>query len=590
VDKARPILAIAVLIAMWLVYLAFFAPKGPGKQAVPERPAGAQKPKDGAPKPPPEGNGAKPPSNGGPEAPEFAHPDVPAQEVVIENDDLRVVLTNVGAAVQSLVPKKFHDPADARAKKPLELLGEFQTGFRSLSLSDPSGAVPFHWKRWEVLPAAAGEAVFRFTTRDGLRVVKRFGLGPEKHAVRLTLEVENLSESPLARSWELTGAAGIHQEATGGVFPAGSVGLVRAGTTYSIETDDLDLKEIAEKTWEADSRGFSWVAVQNKFFAAALVPADPASVSRFKLYAVLWPPAFQERCDGEKVSPGSPEAAKLKDWTTHTLGSSARLAERTWQPGEKTATEWVFFAGPLDGDALAEGRFAALRFPDLLDFGWFGFISRFLVWFLSLLHGIVGNWGVAIIVLVLFVRLAIFPISKKAQVSMFRMSKLQPQIKALQEKHKSDPMAQHKAAMELMRREGVSPFGGCLPIFLQIPIFLGLYNALLRDIHLRQAPFVSWIRDLSMPDVLCPLPFSIFGATQFHLLPIVMTITWFTQAYLQPRSPDPQMAAQQKIFMFMPLVIGVMMYATPSGLVLYWLVSTAWGIAEQQVIKRVYLK
>ena len=144
----------------------------------------------------------------------------------------------------------------------------------------------------------------------------------------------------------------------------------------------------------------------------------------------------------------------------------------------------------------------------------------------------------------------------------------------------------------MMREHSVNPFGGCLPLFLQIPVFLGLYNALLYAIELRQQPFLLWINDLSQPDHLFNLPFSVpfHGTTAFSLLPIIMIGTWFTQAYLQPRSPDPQMAAQQKMFMIMPLVIGYMMYVTPSGLVLYWLVSTAWGIAEQQYLKKTYLK
>ncbi|NUN50056.1 MAG: membrane protein insertase YidC [Candidatus Brocadiae bacterium] len=598
-EKARPLIAIAVCFAIWGAYFLWFSPKAGEKAPAPPTVPGAgemraKDPDEGA-KPPPDPGPEKPPDPGPEKPPDppvveggFVHPQVAPATVTLETGTIALTLTTAGASIQRLVLVAHKDPFDHRA--PLILLDEWVPGFRSLALRDMSGATRIETEHWEVLPTPPTEAAFRYTTPDGLRLVKTYRLGPEAYAVRMTLEVENLSKAPLARWWELIGVAGIEQEASGGVYPAGAHGLSKEGKAYAVELDDLDLKEISEKPWTGESRGIPWVGATNKFYAAVLAPQDPAAAARYSIYPVNFTPALLRKLEMRGIPPGDKRAAEYIDWTTNTLGTSASLAERTWQAGEKTSTEWILYAGPKDGDALAEGRFSEWRIGDLLDFGWFGFISRILLWIMAALYAVFRNWGVSIIVMVLIVRLCIYPISKKAQVSMFRMSKLQPRIKELQERFKGEPAKQNEAVMGLMREEGVTPLGGCLPMFLQLPIFLGLYNALMYDIHLRQQPFLFWITDLSQPETLFHLPFTVFGQNGFHLLPLIMTITWFIQAYLAPRSPDPQMAAQQKIFMFMPLVIGFMMYSSPSGLVLYWLISTAWGIAEQQYIKRRYLK
>jgi YidC/Oxa1 family membrane protein insertase len=586
-DKARPIIAIALCLIIWAVYFKWFSPKGGKPPAKPPVKQGDRKPAD------PKNGGTG--TNGGtqPELPPdaFKHPEVTPAETAIENDHLRVELSTLGGGVRRLILRK-HGMAHDK-KVPLALLDEMEPGLLSMTLREPGKAdSPLTRKHWEPVPAGKDEASYRYTLPDGLRLTKTFALGPERHALRMKLTVENLSAARLARSWELVGAAGLRQEAEGGIFPNGVYGLQGEGKVYSIETDDLDLKElVTEKPFETTAEKVGWVGATNKFFACALFPADVKHVSRIRIFPVLAGPDFARMLKEGKIEAGSKKGQEmLREWTSRTLAFSATTAERTFEPGETWTSDWVMYAGPKSDEALEQGMFKDQRLSDVLDFGWFSFISRLLLWILHGFHWVFGNFGVAIIGLVLVVRAAIFPISKKGQVSMFKMSKLQPHIKALQEKHQGDPVRLNKETMALFKTHGVSPFGGCLPIFLQIPVFFGLYNALLYSIDLRAAPFFGWIDDLSRPDNLFALPFSIFGATHFHLLPIVMIVTWFTQAYLQPRSPDPQMAAQQRIFMFMPIFIGVMMYGTPAGLVLYWLVSTCWGIAEQQLIKKVYLK
>ncbi|MEK7467213.1 MAG: membrane protein insertase YidC [Planctomycetota bacterium] len=604
-DKLRPVIAIVLCLVIWGVYFKFFAPDTPKSQPKKPTPTEIGKGPGGT-----NGNGTiveKPPVDPAQPPPAaFTHPVVAVDNTVLENEVLRVEITNAGASVRRLILKAYKDPFERDEhgnRKDLAFLDEFQAGFRSLSLRDSAGVLPLDTVNWETLEAPAGEVKYRYTTPDGLRIVKTIGLGPEKHAVKLKLEVENISETPLARGLELIGAAGIVQEASGGIYPSDAAGLWRDGKTYSVDTHSsgsgccgpsAPLKDLTAKMRETDLAGVSWNAAVNKYFVCAIIPRpeDRASVAKFRSWAIEFKAEAKRKLEHEKISRSDPKAKELLDWTVNTVAISAVLKDRTWQKGEKSSTEWVIFAGPKETDALNEGRFKDWRLGDLLDFGWFGIISKLLLTIMGWMHFVFRNWGLAVIALVLIVRMCIFPISKKAQVSMFRMQKLQPQLKVIQERYKGDPSRVNAETMKFMKEQGVNPIGGCLPLFLQLPIFLGLYNALLSDIHLRQQPFFGWINDLSQPDHLANLPFSVpmHATNAFNLLPLVMMATWFIQAFMAPRSPDPQMAAQQKMFMIMPLVIGWMMYMSPSGLVLYWLVSTAWGIAEQQYIKRTYLK
>ncbi|MDQ7780074.1 MAG: membrane protein insertase YidC, partial [Planctomycetota bacterium] len=174
---------------------------------------------------------------------------------------------------------------------------------------------------------------------------------------------------------------------------------------------------------------------------------------------------------------------------------------------------------------------------------------------------------------------------KRGQVSMNRMQKLQPQVMEIRKKHQKDWQKMNEEIRKLYAESGVNPLGGCFPLLLQLPVFIGLYRALDLAITLRQAPFFAWMQDLSQPDTL----FQVSGF-DFHLLPILMTISWFIQTLLQPKAPDPQARAQQKMFVVMPLIFGILLYNMPSGLILYWLTSTALSIGEQSLIKRYFLK
>jgi YidC/Oxa1 family membrane protein insertase len=183
----------------------------------------------------------------------------------------------------------------------------------------------------------------------------------------------------------------------------------------------------------------------------------------------------------------------------------------------------------------------------------------------------VGNWGVAIILLTVLIKLAFYPLSAASYKSMAKMRKLAPRLQSLKERYGDDRQKLHEAMMKIYSEEKINPLGGCLPILIQIPVFIALYWALLGAVELRQAPFALWITDLSTPD-------------PFYVLPVIMAVTSFIQMKMSPASPDP---VQQKVMMAMPIIFSVMFLFFPAGLVLYWLVNNVLSILQQWRINQV---
>jgi YidC/Oxa1 family membrane protein insertase len=198
----------------------------------------------------------------------------------------------------------------------------------------------------------------------------------------------------------------------------------------------------------------------------------------------------------------------------------------------------------------------------------------------------------------LLIRLCLFPLSLKSQRNAMQMQALSPKIQALKERYKDDQQKYGVEQMRLFKENKVNPVAGCLPLFIQMPIFIGMYSVFEMSIDLRRAPFFGWIKDLSEPDRLLgpwhpfviPLLITDLRIDALNLLPILMTITWFLQAYWTPRSPDPQMAQQQKMMMYMPIVFGLTCYGLASGLSLYFLANSLLSMGEQKIIKKYILK
>ena len=337
---------------------------------------------------------------------------------------------------------------------------------------------------------------------------------------------------------------------------------------------DKEPFSIVRQTWDV-----RWAGIANKYFAAALV-ADQHTFKQIS-QATLWGPIDAGKL---KELEEQPRLRKDKARALATnVGAALRMEMQAMGPGERQQHRFRYFVGPKSQGVLAS-------YPELMHlpgFGWFAAIARLLVGLLGGCYAIVKNYGIAIIILTLIVRLCMHPLSRKSQMSMHHMQKLQPKIAELREKHKNNKRKQSEEQMKLFRDHGVNPMSGCLPMFLQLPIFIALYRGLDLSVELRQAPFMLWINDLSRPDVLCPLPFALplVGWTALHVLPLAKTATMVIQQRMMPKSTDPQQQQQQKMMMFMPVMFLFIMYRMPSGLTLYWFTSTLLGILEQKLIK-----
>jgi YidC/Oxa1 family membrane protein insertase len=252
------------------------------------------------------------------------------------------------------------------------------------------------------------------------------------------------------------------------------------------------------------------------------------------------------------------------------------------QGGSVTFTQNLYY-GPKDADDLAAAGHYLER---SLDYGWFSFLAKPLIWLLRLFYDLVGNYGVAIILVTIIIKVALWPLTAKSYKSMKEMQKLQPKIAKLKEKYKDDNKAFQQEMMQLYRAYKVSPMGGCLPMLLQIPFFIAFYRVLDYTLELRGAPFMLWITDLSVPDRLFYFSFKLpllDEPTGIPVLTLLMGATMIWQQKMTPSMGDP---TQAKIMMFMPLIFIFILLNMPSGLVLYWLVNNILSIFQQKLINR----
>lgn len=251
-------------------------------------------------------------------------------------------------------------------------------------------------------------------------------------------------------------------------------------------------------------------------------------------------------------------------------GAKTALAELIYKPTQLAPTmtfEQILYAGSKSIDHL---KAIDPELSAIVDFGMMTFIAKPFLYVMKWFYSVAGNWGVAIILLTLLVRLIVLPLHMMSLRSMKGMQKIQPMLQALREKHKDDPMAVHRETMALMKQHNANPLGGCLPMLLQIPIFFALFRVIGSSVELYQSPFVGWIKDLSLYD-------------PFYVFPVLLGILMWLQQKMTPTNMDP---AQAKIMAFLPLVFTVFMLQLPSGLTLYMVVSAIFGIVQQWFVLR----
>ncbi|WP_095012996.1 membrane protein insertase YidC [Tsuneonella mangrovi] len=320
-----------------------------------------------------------------------------------------------------------------------------------------------------------------------------------------------------------------------------------------------DYKDVASAGSVTPSGKASWIGFTDIYWLSALVPQSNAQV----------------------------------DTDFRALGNDIFRADviydsLTVPSGRQIARTTQLFAGAKESDVLKAYEDAGIpQFSNAIDWGWFGVVEKPILWLLKHLYAFAGNFGLAIILLTLIVRGAMFPIAQKQFASMAAMKAIQPKMKALQERYKDDKQKQQQEVMALYKAEGVNPLAGCLPMLLQIPIFFGLYKVLMLSIDMRHKPFILWIKDLSAPDPLHVLnlfgllPFTPPGFLGIGVLAILLGITMFLTFRLNPSAMDPM---QQKMFNFMPWVLMFVMAPFAAGLLLYWITSNLLTLTQQQYL------
>ncbi len=540
-DQRRLLLALTISLLIIVLYqdvivLQFYPPPEtvPSPVAVAPSPAAAEAPV------------AAPAPESAPAAPAVAPAlAAEARDVVLETDNVRATFTTLGARLRSFELKHYRTTV-APESPPLQMVqfpGEGGLPLGVGLVGDSRPALDDGGVLYQVEEAAGddGGRILTFTGQlDGATITKRITLPTREYLWGLDVAVGNVPAgyTQMSIAWNE------------GIDPAGAdaaeivfdqVLVLQANKTQSFPFTNFEDTVPVEVTGDID-----WMAFSGRYFLAALIPqTEPTNGLR------VWARRQQQQVQGRLLFPGGV-------FTAHT----------------------DLFVGPKNIDRL-EAVGHGLR--KAVDLGWFTVVALPLLQALRFLHSFTGNYGVAIILLTIVIKVLFYPLTKKSFESMRDMQKLQPEMQRLRERYKDKPEEMNRAIMELYRQHKVNPLGGCLPMLLQLPVFVGLYNALLNAVELRHAPFVGWITDLSAPDRLGALQLPFVQHPGIPVLTVIMGVSMLVQQWMTPSPADP---AQQRIMLIMPVLFTFMFINFPAGLVLYWLVNNILTIAQQYAMMR----
>ena len=385
---------------------------------------------------------------------------------------------------------------------------------------------------------------------DGVKVTKIYTFNRGSYLINVATEIDNGSQKEIA-------AHAYYQLQRDTTAPAGESRMVSTYTGPAAYTEQGKYQKINFKDIEKGSAKFveksdnGWMAMVQHYFVSAWIPQEKQAREFFV----------------RKVESGANPAV--------TAGVIVPVA--TVAPGAKASNVVSLYAGPQIQSMLeqlakpaAEGGIGAQGLPLVVDYGWLTIVAAPIFWCLDFIHKLVGNWGWAIVLLTVAIKAIFFPLSAASYKSMAKMKAIAPRMTALRERCGDDKQKLNMEMMNLYKTEKINPLGGCLPIAVQIPVFIALYWALLGAVEMRDAPWILWIHDLSSQD-------------PYYVLPVIMIATMLIQTKLNPTPPDP---IQAKMMMLMPFIFGGMFLFFPSGLVLYWVVNNILSIAQQWQITR----
>ena len=466
------------------------------------------------------------------------------EKVVVSTDVLRVTFdTEGGSIVRTELLKIPEDKGNKKEKDlgPFVLMDDSpervylaQTGLIGGDFPNHKTVMSFSGDR--ALKDGANELTVKFESPaiGGVKLVKTYTLKRGSYDMVVNHEVVNTGTAPVSPQLYV-------QLVRDGNKPANQSSFYSTFTGPAVYTEGakyhkVNFEDIEKGKAEIDKNATSgWVAMVQHYFASAWILPDGTKRENFV----------------RQVS--------------NNLYAVGMITPVTVAPGQARTVKAQLYSGPEDERTLEN---VATGLELVKDYGWLKIIAKPLYWLLTELHKLIGNWGWSIMALVLTIKVAFYWLQAKGYESMAKMKAINPRVTALRERYKDNPQQMQQEMMRIYKEEKVNPVGGCLPIFVQIPVFIALYWVLLSSVEMRNAPWIGWIHDLSSPD-------------PYFILPVAMTLSSLLQTALNPAPPDPM---QAKMMWIMPLVFSVMFFFFPAGLVLYWITNNGLSIAQQWLI------
>ena len=566
------LLAIMLSIGVLFAWQYFFVPQHPPPQAGKQTAEQQQQQLE----PQPTAESETPGGGNAPSAPAVAQTPSQSREealaasprVAIDTPSLKGSINLKGARIDDLVLKKYRETVEPNSPNvvllsPAGAPHAYYTEHGFVAEAGKDVSVPNAdtlWKAESSAPLTPQSPVtLTYDNGKGLIFTRTIAVD-DNYMFILSDAVANTNSEPVTLyPYGLVSRHGLPDNKAYYILHEGLIGVVEDGSL-----EEVTYKKALDHPPATFKSKSGWLGITDKYWAAVVVPEQGK--------------VFEARFAG---TPAEPARERFQ--------TDYLMAPLTIAAGGKAETKGYVFAGAKEVN-LVDGyatRYSIPKFDLLIDWGWFYFLTKPMFFALDFFYKLVGNFGVAILIVTLLIKLVLFPLANKSYVSMSKMKKLAPEMQRIKERFGDDRMRQQQAMMELYKKEKVNPASGCLPILVQIPVFFALYKVLFVTIEMRHAPFFGWIKDLSAPDP--TTIFNLFGLIPWHppemlmigIWPLIMGCTMFMQMRLNPAPPDP---VQQKVFAWMPLFFTFLLARFPAGLVIYWAWNNTLSVIQQSVI------
>ena len=472
--------------------------------------------------------------------------------ITVETPYFTVRLSEKGACFKSLILKNYREKVSQSSdfKEMISkenTIGTIVESFSANSVEDLNGAVFTASALSDRIRVdeSSKKLTFSWMSKKGVVIEKTYTFYPDRYLIDLDLSILNKSDTVINDNLDISLVNKISEKSS-------SYGFEGPSALINDKLEKVELDDIDEKN--SFIGNIKWVSMQDRYFISSLIPRQK-NAAAMKLY-------FEEN---------------------RSLKTAYSCPVPSLSPGEIQRIGLQIFMGPKSVSILKE---ANAELDLAVNFGFFDFIAKPCLWLMNFFYSYIPNYGIAIIIITVLIKILFWPLGSKSYKSMNEMKKLQPLMAEIREKYKDDKKRMNEEVMGLYKTYKINPMGGCLPMVAQIPVFFALYQMLYGAIELRHAPFLGWINDLSAPDRLFEFGFSVpFMEPPYGIpvLTIIMGATMLMQQKLQPPAGDPM---QAKMMMMMPIVFTVIFINFSSGLVLYWLINNILSIAQQYYISK----